>query len=138
MFKEELVLVCQQKAQERKANEYIEKNKKKRKQMKRKKVVIGTLIATFFLVGCKIVGDNDLESMGIVVAQETESETSYENTETIGGTVFHKHVIVCDDDYWRKYENNVYEGGTRVVVEYNGNGTEDPGDDIVKSVERER
>ena len=114
MFKEELVLVCQQKAQERKANEYIEKNKKKRKQMKRKKVVIGTLIATFFLVGCKIVGDNDLESMGIVVAQETESET----TETIDGVVFYKDVILCEDNYRRRYEEKQYAEGTEVVVEY--------------------
>lgn len=203
MLKEDMAAWCVQSTQKRNGSK---SNARKRKQMKRKKAIIGTLMVAFFIGSCGIVGKNDLESEGIVLAKETETvceatepeyraiggryylngtvitsdghEWRYDTTEisgkkpydnmpvivvfekanvieddiikgivyddseetyvTIGGTVLHKHVIICDDEYWRKYKNNVYADGTRVVVKYDGNGTEDPYDDIVKSVEREK
>ena len=134
MFKEELVAVCQQKAQERKANEYIAENKRKRKQMKCKKAVYGIVVAAFFIAALAIVGKNDLESEGIVLAKE--SEISCENSEhsIIDGVVFYKDVIICDDNYRRRYKEKQYEEGTEITVEYDDNGTENPNDDIVFDV----
>ena len=135
MIKTELVAVCQQKTQERKANEYVQKNNRKRKQVKMRKTILYTIAVAFIVAGLGIVGNNDLESMG-VNAKESETEISLENNEheTIGGTVFHKHIILCDDNYRRPYADNVYADNTRVVVEYDSKGTEDPGDDIVFDV----
>ena len=132
MIKTELVAVCQQKSQERKANEYIQKNNNRRKQVKMGKTILYAVAVAFIAAGLGIVGNNDLESMG-VNAKEVETEISNKR-ETIGGKVLHKHVILCDDEYWREYADNVYADGTRVVVEYDGKGTEDPNDDIVFDV----
>ena len=127
MIKTELVALCQQKRAE-------ENNRKVVKKRKRKNVAIRIFIVTLFVAACGKVGNDHLESE-LAMAGET-IEISSENTEykTIGGTVFHKHVIVCDDDYRRKYYDNKYDGGTKVVVEYDDNGTENPNDDIVHNV----
>ena len=127
----ETVALCQQKARERKTNEDIQENRRKENC---KKAVSGIVATAFFITALGIVGKNDLESEGVVLAKEIE--TSYE-TETIDGVVFYKDVILCEDNYRRRYEEKQYAEGTEVVVEYYGNGTEDPSDDIVSDV-RER
>ena len=59
MIKTEFVEICQRKTQERKANEYIQKNNKIRKC---RKAVLGVIIAAFFIASIGIVEANDLET----------------------------------------------------------------------------
>lgn len=135
MIKTEFVALCQQKEKERKASEYIAKNERKRKQMKRKKAVLGTFLAAFFIASCGIVGKNDLESEGIVVAKEieTESETQLEVTHTLNGKIMYKNLIETEEGYRWIYDTDLPEG-TEVTVNFNNNGTINPIDDIVLEV----
>ena len=135
MIKTEFVALCQQKEKERKASEYIAKNERKRKQMKRKKAVVGTFLAAFFIASCGIVGKNDLESEGIVVAKEieTESETQLEVTHTLNGKIMYKNLIETEEGYRWIYDTDLPEG-TEVTVNFNNNGTINPIDDIVLEV----
>ena len=128
-IKGDLALIAQQNARQ-----YRAKVARERKIKKCKKVALGIIGAAFFITALGIVGSNDLEAMGV---NAKETEISYETTETIDGVVFYKDVILCEDNYRRRYEEKQYAEGTEVVVEYYGNGTEDPSDDIVSDV-RER
>lgn len=134
MIKTELVALCQQKEVERKAKEYVAKNERKRKQMKRKKAVVGTFLAAFFIASCGIVGKNDLESEGIVIAKEIETdETEIEVTHTLNGKVMYKNLIETEEGYRWVYDTYLPEG-TEVTVLFNDNGTINPIDDIVLNV----
>lgn len=133
MIKTELVALCQQKESERRAAEYVARNERKRKIEKRKKVVIGMLIAAFFIGSVGIVGKNDLESEGIVIAKEIESETKPEVTHTLQGEIFYKNVIKTEEGYLWDYDTELPEG-TKVTVFFNDNGTTSPLDDVVLDV----
>ena len=135
MIKTELVALCQQKENERKASEYVARNERKRKQAKRKKAVLGTFLTAFFIASCGIVGKNDLESEGIVVAKEieTESETEIEVTHTLNGKIMYKNLIETEEGYRWIYDTDLPEG-TEVTVNFNDNGTINPIDDIVLEV----
>ena len=128
-MKLETVALAQSKANERKA---VAKNERKRKQMKRKKAVVGTFLAAFFIASCGIVGKNDLESEGIVVAKEieTEIEREIEVTHTLNGKIMYKNLIETEEGYRWVYDTYLPEG-TEVTVEFNDNGTINPIDDIV-------
>ena len=132
MIKTEFVALCQQKEKERKASEYVARNERKRKQAKRKKAVVGTFLAAFFIASCGIVGKNDLESEGIVVAKEmeTKSETQLEVTHTLNGKIMYKNLIETEEGYRWIYDTDLPEG-TEVTVEFNDNGTINPIDDVV-------
>ena len=130
------VALAQCKANERKAAEYVAKIERKRKQMKRKKAVVGTFLAAFFIASCGIVGKNDLESEGIVLAKETETEiieTELVTTHTLNGKILYKNLIETEEGYRWVYDTYLPEG-TEVTVEFNDNGTINPIDDIVLNV----
>ena len=138
-MKMETVALAQSKANERKAAEYVAKNERKRKQMKRKKAVVGTFLAAFFIASCGIVGKNDLESEGIVLAKETETEIIeteiLETTHTLNGKIMYKNLIETEEGYRWIYDTYLPEG-TEVTVDFNDNGTINPIDDIVVDVYR--
>ena len=134
MIKTELVALCQQKEVERKAKEYVAKVERKRRIEKRKKAVVGTILATFFIASCGIVGKNDLESEGIVIAKEIETdETEIEVTHTLNGKIIYKNLIETEEGYRWVYDTYLPEG-TKVAVKFNDNGTINPIDDIVLDV----
>lgn len=141
-MKMDTVALAQCKANERKAAEYVAKVERKRKIEKRKKAVVGTFLAAFFIASCGIVGKNDLESEGIVVAKEieteiieTESETELDITHTLNGKILYKNLIETEEGYRWVYDTYLSEG-TEVTVEFNDNGTINPIDDIVLDVYR--
>ena len=135
-MKLETVVLAQNKANERKAAEYVAKVERKRKQMKRKKAVVGTILTAFFIASCGIVGKNDLESEGIVLAKETEIiETDLETTHTLNGKIIYKNLIETEEGYRWVYDTYLPEG-TEVTVEFNDNGTINPIDDIVTDAYR--
>ena len=127
MIKEDLVLVAQ-----RNAKQYSRKVARERKVKKMRKAVLGTFLAAFFIASCGIVGKNDLESEGIVIAKETESEP-LTVTHTRNGNVFYKDTIETEEGYLWGYETEIPEG-TEVTVLFNDNGTTNPLDDIVLDV----
>ena len=128
------VALAQCKANERKAAEYVAKVERKRKTEKRKKAVVGTFLAAFFIASCGIVGKNDLESEGIVIAKEIETdETEIEVTHTLNGKIMYKNLIETEEGYRWVYDTCLPEG-TEVTVDFNDNGTINPIDDIVLNV----
>lgn len=135
-MKMDTVALAQSKANERKAAEYVAKNAKKRRIEKRKKAVVGTFLAAFFIASCGIVGKNDLESEGIVVAKEIETdETEIEVTHTLNGKILYKNLIETEEGYRWVYDTYLPEG-TEVTVDFNDNGIINPIDDIVLDVYR--
>ena len=134
MIKTELVALCQQKANERKANEYMQKNNKRRKQVKMLKTVMYTVAIAFIIAGLGIVGSNDLESIG-VNAKESEIETVLEVTHTENGKIKYKDLIQTEEGYLWKYDTEFPEG-TEVTVDFNDNGTTNPLDDVVLDVNK--
>lgn len=133
-MKMDTVVLAQSKANERKAAEYVAKNAKKRRIEKRKKAVVGTILAAFFIASCGIVGKNDLESEGIVIAKEIETdETEIEVTHTLNGKILYKNLIETEEGYRWVYDTYLPEG-TEVTVDFNDNGTINPIDDIVLDV----
>ena len=111
-IKGDTILLAQRKANERKANEYSVEIEKKMKKEKFVKTVFGVIFTVLFLAGWKIVADNDLESKGIVVAKESETDSEIV---TMNGTVLFKHVIECEDGYWREKETG-YPEDTEVSI----------------------
>ena len=136
-MKMETVALCQQKANERRAAEYVAKNNKKRNKAKCKKVVMGTLIAAFFIASCGIVGKNDLEAEGIVLAKESETEQKYivryGITEDGGETI-----LTEDGNGWKLIDPPEYEDGTEVRVLFDSKETMEVEDDeIIDMTERQ-
>ena len=125
MVKTDLVALTQQK----RAEEYSRKVAKKRRI---KKVVTYVILATFFIAGWKIVGDNDLKAEKIVMAKETEIKTE-EPILNIEGKVWHKNFVETDDGFLRPTNTTLPEG-TEVIVYYNDNGTVHPKDDHIYDV----
>ena len=72
------------------AMQYRREVAKKKRNVKCKKVALGILVAAFFITALAIVGKNDLESEGIVLAKE--SEISCENSE--------HSIIGCNHLWW--------------------------------------
>ena len=128
-MKLETVALAQSKANERRASEYIARNERNRQKEKCRKAVIGTFLAAFFIASCGIVGKNDLESEGIVIAKETETKV----THTINGRVLYKDLIETEEGNRWQVDTD-YPEGTEVVVEFNDNGTINPIDDVVLNV----
>ena len=60
MLKTELVALCQQQAQQRKAQEYSAHVQRKRRT---KKAVTGILVAAFFIAAIGVTGKEDLETL---------------------------------------------------------------------------
>ena len=86
----------------------------------------------FLIIGFKIVGDNDLESLGIVLAKETETET-LPVTHTMAGNVDFGGLIETKDGMLWQYDTE-YAFGTEVNVYFNDQGTTNPLDDVVLEV----
>ena len=130
----ETVALCHQQMQERKATEYVAKNEKKRKQAKHKKVVIGVLMAAFFIAALKIVGDNDLESEGIVLAKETETIQAEVQKYIVkyGTSENNGNKMVTEDGHeWNLIDAPEIPTGTEVRILFESNGTLDPDDDVI-------
>ena len=122
--KEDLAVLAQ-----RNAKRYSEKVSKRRRQNKIKKVALGILVAAFFITGFKIVGDNDLESEGIVIAKESETDI----TITEEATVWYGKFVQTSDGLLRKADTDL-PYGTKVIIQYIDDGTAHPGDDVVFNV----
>ena len=89
-MKLDTVALAQCKANERKAAEYVARNERKRKIEKRKKAVIGTVVAAFFIVSCGVVENDYLESKGvkrIILPREMRKE-EINNLKAKGLTTF--------------------------------------------------
>lgn len=129
-IKTDLVILAQRKADEREAKVYSMGVERERKIKKAKTTTLGVVFAILLLAGMKIVGDNDLESLGII-AKENKSETeSITELITMDGYVLFDNVIYCEDDYRRRKENDFPEG-TLVSILFDSKGTENPNDDYV-------
>lgn len=141
MIKTELVALCQQKETERKAAEYVAKVERKRKQMKRKRAIIGTVVVAFFIASCGFVGESDLETERAIankaMAMETESETEIiaelETTHSLNGVILYKNLIETKNGMRWIYDAYLPEE-TEVTVYFNDNGTTNPLDDVVLEV----
>lgn len=126
MFNEEYVKMCQENARK-----YSRAVAKQRRREKCKKVAIGVILSAFFITAFAIVGENDLESEGIVLAKETETVIS--PTHNLKGEIVYKNLIETEEGYLWKYDTKFPEG-TEVIVLFNDNGTINPLDDVVLDV----
>ena len=131
MVKEDLALVAQ-----RNAKAYSKQVAKKRRKTNFRKAVIVSTLAAFFLISCKVVGDNDLEAEGIVLAQEEVASETKCDSELITGVIFQKNLIETENGLLYPYVIDLPEG-TEIIMEYHSNGTAHPNDDeIVKVVQK--
>ena len=134
MIKTELVSLCQQQAQQRKAQEYVLHVQRKRRT---KKAVTGILVAAFFITGFGVTGKSDLETIQAkqVIAKENESEQKYivrygimEDSETI---------LTRDGNLW-SLAGPEFETGTEVRVLFDSCETVDVTDDIIIDITERR
>lgn len=136
MIKTELVALCQQKANERKANEYVQKNNIKRKC---KKAVYVIAAITFFITAFGKVGKDELESEGVVFAKEIETEHEQKYVVRYGITKDGGETILTEDgNGWKLIDPPEYEDGTEVRVLFDSKETMEVYDDeIIDITERQ-
>ena len=126
MCREEFVKMCQENARQ-----YSRAVAKQRRREKCRKAALGVILSAFFITAFAIVGNNDLESEGIVLAKESETISA---THTLQGKIIYRNLIETEEGYRWVYDTN-YPEGTDVNVVFNNNGTvTNPIDDIVLEV----
>lgn len=137
MIRTEMISLCQQKAQQQKAQEYVLHVQKQRKQKRIRKAVTGIIVAAFFITGIGLVGKQDLET---IQAKEVKAmETSEQKYIVRYGIMEGKDLIVTQDgNLWELIDGPEYENGTELRVLFDSMETTDATDDVIIDITERR
>ena len=132
MIKTEMISLCQQQAQQRKAQEYSAYVQRKRRT---KKAVTGILVATFFIAAFGATGKSDLET---IQAKEMKTESEQKYIVRYGIMESKDLIVTQDGNLWELIDGPEYENGTEVRVLFDSCETEDVTDDIIIDITERR
>lgn len=139
MIKTELVSLCQQQAQQKKAQEYSVYVQKQRKRSKAKRVVTGILVTTFFITVFGIAGKQDVETLQAKQVEAKEITTESEQKYIVRyGTMENNLIGTEDGNKWSLIDGPEYKDGTEVRVLFDSRETKDAKDDAIIDITERR